>query len=548
MGSYQSSFHPVFWLHHCNVDRIYEKYLELEPDSATEFERNQKRHDPDGKTGFPDGPFGRYLPFVNHRTGESFHASEMFDTESLGFRYDALPPAPSLNQQMREPPFYAIFRGVDVKEMVQARLLFVYVCRKNASESDGGKAGGDDEGKGSDGDGGEIWSPPQDTSREALLEHPGFAGIGSIFFLAIPGGCENCLTRPAFDVNVDITAALRASRIHPRDALIEVMVENEDDSATFLLSAATDCPIPTPELCGPSFRSFADIGAGADVDNDDVTMAQTLLVRTGIKANGVVDGMNGANTKEAIKAFQRAVGLKVDGVVGARTKQMMTTGFLNDTDEHEEHKFEVAGGLVFPAELTWRLADDTVPGYLLNKRDEVVADMAAALKGWTDQFSAVAKLVDSSDNTALITFSWDDRTKVNDFAFDGPGGALGHATCIHGAAGSNKAATVTFDSAERWELSAGSGSAHHRKGAADAAADDGDAFWVSDGVSMRRRGKESTGCVCGCICTYYYSPALTLTHPHSLHRTRAVFISCFQWPFMRSATRSALNTRRHPRM
>ena len=24
MASYQSSFHPVFWLHHCNVDRLYE--------------------------------------------------------------------------------------------------------------------------------------------------------------------------------------------------------------------------------------------------------------------------------------------------------------------------------------------------------------------------------------------------------------------------------------------------------------------------------------------------------------------------------------------
>ena len=24
MASYQSSFHPVFWLHHCNVDRVYE--------------------------------------------------------------------------------------------------------------------------------------------------------------------------------------------------------------------------------------------------------------------------------------------------------------------------------------------------------------------------------------------------------------------------------------------------------------------------------------------------------------------------------------------
>ena len=59
MASYQSSFHPVFWLHHCNVDRIYDKYLELEPDSATEFEAHQANLARQGKvatsTGFPEG-------------------------------------------------------------------------------------------------------------------------------------------------------------------------------------------------------------------------------------------------------------------------------------------------------------------------------------------------------------------------------------------------------------------------------------------------------------------------------------------------------------
>lgn len=29
MGTFQSAFHPIFWLHHCNVDRILEKYLEV---------------------------------------------------------------------------------------------------------------------------------------------------------------------------------------------------------------------------------------------------------------------------------------------------------------------------------------------------------------------------------------------------------------------------------------------------------------------------------------------------------------------------------------
>jgi hypothetical protein len=28
MGTFQSAFHPLFWLHHCNVDRILQKYLQ----------------------------------------------------------------------------------------------------------------------------------------------------------------------------------------------------------------------------------------------------------------------------------------------------------------------------------------------------------------------------------------------------------------------------------------------------------------------------------------------------------------------------------------
>ena len=43
--------------------------------------------------------------------------------QALGYRFDELPtPAPP---QMREPPHYAVFRGIDVNKMVQPRLLFV---------------------------------------------------------------------------------------------------------------------------------------------------------------------------------------------------------------------------------------------------------------------------------------------------------------------------------------------------------------------------------------------------------------------------------------
>merc|ERR1719262_176521 len=92
MASFQSSFHPVFWLHHCNVDRIYEKYIQLEPDSAAEFMEHQAQLDPRPAAGFPEGPWGPYEPFKHPKTGAKFHARDCFDTAAIGYTYDELPP------------------------------------------------------------------------------------------------------------------------------------------------------------------------------------------------------------------------------------------------------------------------------------------------------------------------------------------------------------------------------------------------------------------------------------------------------------------------
>ena len=40
---------------------------------------------------------------------------------------------------------------------------------------------------------------------------------------------------------------------------------------------------------------------------------------------GVVDGQIGRNTRKAIKAFQKANGLTVDGIAGAKTKELLAT-------------------------------------------------------------------------------------------------------------------------------------------------------------------------------------------------------------------------------
>jgi hypothetical protein len=65
--------------------------------------------------GFPDGPFGKFLPFKHPTRGGEFHARDTFDCRALGFDYDVVPRAEP--PELREPPFLAVFEDVDVTKM-----------------------------------------------------------------------------------------------------------------------------------------------------------------------------------------------------------------------------------------------------------------------------------------------------------------------------------------------------------------------------------------------------------------------------------------------
>lgn len=409
MASYQSSFHPVFWMHHCNVDRVFQKYIQLEPDSAEEFRRHQAGRPPRPAVGFPEGPWGPYEPFKHPVSGETFHARHCFEpTEKVGFKYDKLPEAPS--QQMREQPYYALFKQVDIRLMKEPKLLFVFVTDKTSETP---------------------WAPPAELSRETLLDDPALAGVGSIFFLNTPMGCENCKINPLLDVYVDVTAELREEGINPRNALLSVIVEGEDGT----LVPLEESPVPAPQLKGPRFTSLAQMICedGQEADKGDTEELQRLLVEIGMKANGVIDGEAGPNTVEAIKAFQKATGLKDDGVAGPVTKTALLMAGLRGDDPQPGERADTASGT-----LTWTLNENSVPGYL--ECDQVRAELERAFAEWAEPAQLKFEHVESG---AQLNIDFDDRSEVNDFIFDGAGGALAVAT----------PSTITFDSAERWELS-----------------------------------------------------------------------------------------------
>mmetsp|Transcript_33342 Transcript_33342/g.107113 ORF Transcript_33342/g.107113 Transcript_33342/m.107113 type:complete len:121 (+) Transcript_33342:1027-1389(+) len=59
-----AGFHPLFWLHHCNVDRAYESYLQTPAGRGAEAAFYANRFLDGREAGFPDGQWGRCEPSV----------------------------------------------------------------------------------------------------------------------------------------------------------------------------------------------------------------------------------------------------------------------------------------------------------------------------------------------------------------------------------------------------------------------------------------------------------------------------------------------------
>ena len=264
-------------------------------------------------------------------------------------------------------------------------------------------------------------------------------------------GCANCVSSPTFDLHVDVTAALRAGKIHPKRAVLEVMVESADDSVAPL----ADTPVPTPSLKGPRLGSGVDLAEGKD--DNDAADGEELTKLLGDMTDGT------------IKAFQKAVGLAEDGVVGPMTRAMLAVqGLAVPSKVPEGVKLELNDSKT----VTWSLETESVPASLApgvaageGKCLTLAAEMQAAFDAWSEPTGI--RFVQVVGEAGQVVVEFDDRTSSNDFIFDGPGGALACA-----APGS-----ITFDSTEKWELQ----SVPHPHRKAEAAGARGD-FWANASI------------------------------------------------------------------
>lgn len=410
MGSFQSSFHPCFWLHHCNVDRCFEAYIAHETDSLEEFERQQQRRRGIQGAGFPEGPYGPYPPFKNPTTGRTFHARDCFDCRALGFTYDQLDPI--VPPEMREPPFLVVFPKVDVKKLKHTYTLYVFLYSEL-----------------------EEFIPPTDLEPEVLASHSCFAGIGSIFFLNLPEGCENCKQRPAFDVMVDVTSVLHRKKLMPKQVKVACLTADEKG----VVVPVEQTPVPLPVLRGPRFSSLQDVYDKDQGHADDVKALQELLAKRKYHMHGELEqGMYCTNTEGAIYRLQKAAGLPETGKADARTKKALVQAVGMFEDKVLAERLQAGPGDT----VRWYVDESTLPCYL--KLDSVVKDLESAFSQWAETTTIIFQLTRMASD-AKITISFADRTSKNEFEFDGPGGALAEATPD----------AIVFDSSERWEVTGG---------------------------------------------------------------------------------------------
>jgi len=227
-----AAFHPAFFLHHCNIDRLYESYLSYHSDSQAEFETNQETQ---RRVNRQHGRVDRYdqwlEPFTLPRSSERFFPRHTFDTERLGYRYDALEKRP--NQAMTAPPVYAVFEAININQLTTSYKIYVFVYPM-------GQAGS---------------GPPLGPDAETLCDNPNLAGMGALF-AGKGDACANCQNSDPFDVRVNITEKLQALRLKPAQAELRVVLESFEELSSGtaerskVFRALADTPVPAPTLRG----------------------------------------------------------------------------------------------------------------------------------------------------------------------------------------------------------------------------------------------------------------------------------------------------------
>ena len=157
----------------------------------------------------------------------------------------------------------------------------------------------------------------------AIFTMSAFLGVG--LYLS---GCGQNASKDAVTVVDETDHPFEATTEAQSPAMIEILT---DTSAT-VTEAATAAPesAPTVQVYPSSPEAITVTPAAApSIPAGEITFekkVQIALTKAGYY-KGAVDGKVGQDTRDAIRAFQRAEGLRADGMVGTSTWEKLKTHY-----------------------------------------------------------------------------------------------------------------------------------------------------------------------------------------------------------------------------
>jgi len=474
-----AGFHPVFYMHHCNVDRVYESYLQAQgfEESKAEFAATQKSLEQPNKMNnwrAEDNRFDAWLePFYlpeNEKyddsqkkfVGKKYMCQDTFDTKATNFVYeDTLKPKPS---QMRQMPTYALY-VCDVKKLKKKSYeLHTFVVDKANADS---------------------WKAPLNADGETLdwddkATYPGYCGLGAVFGGKDTSDCANCSTRKPFLVRVEVTEAMTRTQLTRDNTVIKCYAIESDHDGNHRDGVDLDeiDGLDAPSLVGPLFENKEPMKEGASGHN--ARALQKYLKKFGyMDPDSKLDGDFGPKTVAAVKKFQKMTGLKIDGEVGPRTfGQIMSARLDGDLDvvanPNSTPKYKKG------STVKWFI-EDGLPNNLRGHGDgastgankeaaDCFAEWSSAFDDADLKFEAATSKADANlcirwalnPNGALASNAQkhqseggDDNTagahEANLLVFDGPGGELAR-SCTREEAGKPDVQCILCDRHEEWRL------------------------------------------------------------------------------------------------
>eukprot|EP01041_Mallomonas_annulata_P005042 gene5042-10102_t len=417
-----AAFHPIFWLLHCNVDRIYETYLRRvgPAECALELENHQLVAEQSHLTNLAKQtlePFSKPETLLH----TDLYLNGMLVTTSLGYEYDKLLAIPG--QQLRSMPTYVVFSNVDVvynlidsNNNLKSFTLHLFLIPKKITTTEG-----------------YVIGVPVHGNVSEYSSHPHYAGSIGVFAGKGPK-CKNCAETKPINIKKDVSDKLLELGCESRFlAEIRVIVEDEMGQICALEELSVvygpNCKLPQPSLVGPLFEPSSGELTVSSEDKANVMQLQKLLKKFGFYTSEV-DGSFGPLTTAALVEYQYATGLLPDGVAGAITKAQMVAP-LHDSHPHKvgvgESTIDHQQPLYTPRSIVYYFLGVT-PGYLdVSAFEHVIEDCMsqwAAVTGLSfqktnDESKATLKVIFGVSNNA-------DPSKGKDelLQFDGPGGEL----------------------------------------------------------------------------------------------------------------------------